>query len=81
MLPFFFKNALTTLNSHMSTAGNITPFIASVNTTKPLIQKKLMGAYSEVVNYLLKMFTAASLYWIIAGDFCSKFSFLEMTLQ
>lgn len=55
--PFFVKNALsTTLNSCMSAAACISPAAASVNTNKPLIQKKLLQFYPEVVNLLHKKF-------------------------
>lgn len=40
----------------MSAAAHITPVIASVTTTEPLIQKKLMQSYLENVSYLPKKF-------------------------
>lgn len=57
LFPFFVKNGLATIgNSRMLAAAHINPFSASVNTTEPLIQNKLLQSYLEVVNYFRKKF-------------------------
>lgn len=59
VLPFFVTDTLaTTVNCHMSAATRIKPVVDSVNTTEPLIKKKLLQSYPEVVNYLLRKFVS-----------------------
>lgn len=56
---FFVKNALATkYDIRISAAAHTTPVVASVHTTKPLIQKKLKQSYSKIVNYLVKKFAS-----------------------
>lgn len=57
LLPFFVRNALKrTLNSPLSTTAYIALEVASVNSTKLLIQTKLWRSYLTAVNYLQRKF-------------------------
>lgn len=46
----------STLNNRISAATHITSAAASVQSAERLRKKKLLRAYSEVVNYLVKKF-------------------------
>lgn len=53
VLLLIIEKAVTMIVSNrMSAAAQITPVVASVDTAEPLIQKKLLRSYPEVVNYL-----------------------------
>lgn len=55
-VPHFFviKAFATTRNIRTSAATHITPVAASVSTTEPAMQKKLLQCYLEVANWFLK---------------------------
>lgn len=56
VLLFEVKNTLApTLKRHMSEAAHINPVFTSANTSKLLMQKKLLQSYPGVVNFSLKI--------------------------